>query len=93
VAEFRIVVTGRYHEPVDDDRAAAISDSLRRLWQGASSEADPRSGSFHYVLLVPGRTANEAESLARTAAASALFDGGFSRLTATIDDVSTRPLH
>ncbi len=93
MADFRVVLTGRLHEDVDAERAAVIVDGVRRLLHEAVSVRDPLLGNFEFLLAVPASTENEAHALARAAVTSALFDAGFSRLTARLDDIATRPLH
>lgn len=93
MAQFRIIVSGQYGEPVDGERAAEIIDGVRRFLHDAASVRDPLLGNFEFVLVVDATTENEAQAWARAAVTSALFDAGFSRLTASLDDIATRPLH
>jgi hypothetical protein len=93
VARFRVVATGRYREPVDPEHGARVVDALRSYLYEATSVRDPLTGAFEFVLPVDAATENEALALGRVVTTSALFDGGFSIQTSTIDDVSVRTLH
>jgi hypothetical protein len=93
VAQFRIIVSGRYVEEVAAERAAEVLEGVRRLLHEVTFVRDPLLGAFEFVLLVGAQTENEARALARGAVTSALFDAGFSRLTAPVDEVACRPSH